>query len=133
MPHVTIIRVYTTRVVRQHNELLISTLLLLILLIYLGMCPSIPTYIHPYMSKPRLLLEINDETNGLCLQWIPYMPGTTTQGVLLLVYGTSRKTYKILCPFRNVTRGKESVLLSDTWRPSSRSKSLCYTTYLIPL
>jgi len=42
------------------------------------------------MSKLRLLLKIDDETNGLCLQWVPYMPGTTP----LLAYGTSRKAYK---------------------------------------
>ena len=59
------------------------------------MCPSILTHTHTsYMSKLRLLLETNDEINGLCLQLVPYMPGTTTQGVPLLVYGTSRKAYK---------------------------------------
>jgi len=31
------------------------------------MCPSIPTRIHPYMSKLRLLLETDDENNELCL------------------------------------------------------------------
>ena len=70
LSHVTVIRVYTTRVVKQHNKLLISILLLLLLLappIYLGMCPSVPTHIHPYMSKLRLLLETDDETNMLCL------------------------------------------------------------------
>ena len=50
---------YTTRIVKQHNELLVSTLLLLLVLpIYLGMCPSIPTHIHPHMSKPRMLLKL---------------------------------------------------------------------------
>ena len=28
------------------------------------MCPSIPTHIHPYMSKLRLLLETDDEIMG---------------------------------------------------------------------
>jgi len=46
------------------------------------------------MSMLRLLLETDDETNMLCLQWVPYMPGTTIQGVSLLVYGTSRKAYR---------------------------------------
>ena len=58
------------------------------------MYPSILTHIHPYMSKLRLLLETDAETNVLYLQWVPYMPGTTTQGVPLLVYRTSRKVYK---------------------------------------
>jgi len=59
--HVTVIRVYTTRIAKPHDELLINTLLLLLLLIlpiYLGMCPSIPIHIHPYMSKLRLLLKL---------------------------------------------------------------------------
>ena len=55
------------------------------------MCPSVPTHIHPYMSKLRLLLETDDETNGLCLQWILYM--TTTQGVPLLVYEKGSGSY----------------------------------------
>jgi len=42
--HITVIRVHTTRIAKQHNELVISTLLLLLLVlpIYLGMCPSGP-------------------------------------------------------------------------------------------
>ena len=75
MPHVTVGRVYTTRIVKQHNELLISILLVLVSVpIYLGMCPSVPIQIHQYMSKLRLLLEIDDETNGLCLQWVLCIP-----------------------------------------------------------
>ena len=63
MHHASIIRVYTTRIAKQHDELLINILLLLLSLpIYLGMCPSVPTHIHPYMSKPKLLLETDDET-----------------------------------------------------------------------
>jgi len=62
MFHVTIIRVYTTRIAKQHNKLLINILLLLLFLpIYRGMCPSVPTHIHPYMSKLRLLLKTDDE------------------------------------------------------------------------
>ena len=57
-----------TRIAKLHVELLISTLLLLLVLpIYLGMYPNVPTHIHPYMSKLRLLLKTDDETNGLCL------------------------------------------------------------------
>jgi len=68
MPHITVIRVYTTRIAKSHDELLISPLLLLLILpIYLGMCHSVPTHIHPYMSKLRLLLETDDEIYGLCL------------------------------------------------------------------
>ena len=95
LSHVAVIWVYSTRIAKQHNELLISTLLLLLLVlpIYLGMYPSVPVHIYPYMSKLKLLLETDDETNGLCLQWVPYMPRTTTQGVPLLVYGTSPKAY----------------------------------------
>jgi len=65
MPHVTVIRVYMTRIAKQHDKLLISILLLLLLIlpIYLGMCPSVSTYIHPYMSKMRLLLETNRDIN----------------------------------------------------------------------
>jgi len=48
---------------------LISILLLLLILpLDLGTCPSVPTYMHPYISKLRLLLKTDDETNGLCLQ-----------------------------------------------------------------
>jgi len=58
------------------------------------------------MSKSKLLLEINDETTELCLQWAPCMLGTTVQGVPMLVYGTSRKAYSrwvlFICPFRKV-------------------------------
>ena len=68
------------------NELLISTLLLLLVPpIYLGMYSSVSTHIHPYMSKPRLLLETDDEINGLCLQWVSYIPKTTAQDVPLLI------------------------------------------------
>jgi len=87
---------YTTRIAK-HNESLISILFLLLLLvlpIYLGMFPSVPTHIHPYMSKPRLLLKTDDEANKLGLQWVSYMPETTTQGVLLLVYEVGRKAYR---------------------------------------
>ena len=57
------------------------------------MCPSVPTHTHLYMRKLGLLLETNNKTNGLCLQWVTYMPGTTIQGVPLLVYGIGRKAY----------------------------------------
>ena len=39
-------------------------------------------------------MKNDDEINELCLQWVAYMPGTTTQGVTLLVYGTDRKAYR---------------------------------------
>jgi len=72
--------------VKQYDELLISILLLLLILpICLGMCPSVPTHIHPYMSKLRMLLETNNETNRLCLQWVSYIPGITAQNVPLLI------------------------------------------------
>ena len=61
--------------------------------IYRGMCPNVPIHIHPYMSKLRLLLKTNDETNGLCLLWVSYILRTTTQDVPLLEYGTWRKAY----------------------------------------
>jgi len=79
--------VYTTRIIKQHDKLLINILLLLLILpIYIGMYPSDPTHIHPYMSKLRLLLKTDEETNGLCLQSVMRMPGTTVKGVPLLVY-----------------------------------------------
>jgi len=85
LSHVVVLRAYTTRVAKQHNELLISTLLLLLALsIYLGMCPSVPTHIHPYTSKLRSLLETDDETTVLCLQWVPYIPGSTAQDAPVL-------------------------------------------------
>ena len=86
MPHVIVIRVYTTQVAKQHDKLLINTLLLLLLVlpIYLSMCPSVPTHLHPYMSRPRLLLKTDNETNVLCLQRVPYIPETTVQDVLVL-------------------------------------------------
>ena len=78
MPHVTVIRVYTTPITKQHDKLLVSILLLLLILpIYLGMYLSVSTHMHPYMSKPRLLLETNEGINGQCLQWVPCMPGNT--------------------------------------------------------
>jgi len=108
MSHFTVIWVYTTRIAKQHDELLISILLLLlILLIYLGMCPSVPTNIHSYMSKLRLLLDTSGGINEQCLQWVPCMPGTTVQGVPSLVYETGRKAYSkwvlFICPFKKVT------------------------------
>jgi len=136
--HVTVIRVYSTWITKQHNELVISTLLLLLLVlpIYLSRCPSVSTHIHPYMSKLRLLLETNDETNESCLQWVFYIPGTTTQDVPVLTQNLAlgkQKVGLILWPFRNITRGRESALLSDTWRPLGRSESWSCITYLIPL
>jgi len=118
LPHVTVIRVYTTRIAKLHDELLIGTLLLLLLVlpIYLDMCPNVPTHIHPYMSKPRIL-ETDDETNGLCLQWVPYIPGTTTQDVPVLTRNLplgKQEVGFILCPFRNITGGRESAFPSDT-------------------
>jgi len=78
--------------------------------------PSVPTHIHPYMSKLRLLLETDNETNGLCLQWVPCMPETTVRGVHLLVYEIGRKRHMevslIICPFRNITGGREPALPS---------------------
>ena len=40
------------------------------------MCPSVPTHIHPYISKLRLLLKTDDETNGLCLQLVHAFTGS---------------------------------------------------------
>jgi len=46
---------------------LISILLLLLALpIYLGMRSSVPTHLHPYMSKLRLLLKTNGGINEQC-------------------------------------------------------------------
>ena len=33
-------------------------------------------------------------TNELCLQWVPYIPGTMAQNVLLLVHRTCRETHE---------------------------------------
>ena len=67
---------------------------------------------------------------------IPYMPGTTVQGVPLLVYGTDRKTYRRVlydALFKMVLRRRELALPSVTWRPSGRTGRFSYTTYLTPL
>jgi len=39
-------------------------------------------------------LETNGGINEQCLQWVPCIPGTTTQDVPLLVYGTYREAFK---------------------------------------
>ena len=54
------------------------------------MCPSVPTQINSYMSKSRLLLETNDETNEFCLKWVPCIPGTMAQDALLLIRNLQR-------------------------------------------
>ena len=58
---------------------------------YIWVCvlAYIPSHIHLYMSKSRLLLKTNDETNELCLQWVPYIPRTMAQDVPVLT-GTCR-------------------------------------------
>ena len=68
------------------------------------------------MGKLRLLLETDDETNGLCLQWVPYIPGTTAQDVLVLIRNLSvskQEVGLILCPFKNITGGREPTLPSE--------------------
>ena len=79
MSHFTVIRLYTTRIAKQHDELLVNILLLLLLIlpIYLGMCISIPAQMHPHLSKSRLLLKTNKGINEQCLQWVPCIPETT--------------------------------------------------------
>ena len=54
---------------------------------------SVPAHIYPHLSKTRLLLEINGGINEQCLQWVPYMSGTTVHDVLLLMHGIGRKAY----------------------------------------
>ena len=116
IPHVIVIWMYTIRVAKLHNELLINILLLLLVLpIYLSMC--IGVYSIPHTSiydKSRLLLETNDETNMLCLQWVSYIPGTTTQDVSVLTRNLHLGNRKFVCPFRNVTGRREPALPSDT-------------------
>jgi len=68
------------------------------------------------MSKSRFLLKTDDEINGLCLQWVPYIPRTTAQDVPVLTQNLSlgkQKVSLILCPFRNITRGREPALPSE--------------------
>jgi len=68
------------------------------------------------MSKLRLLLETDDETNGLCLQWVPYIPGTMAHDISELTQNLplgQRTVGLIICPFRNVTGGRESALPSE--------------------
>ena len=55
----------------------------------LGVYPVyIPTHIHPYIRKSRLLLEISGCIDELCLQWTPYMPGITVQYCSVACDGT---------------------------------------------
>ena len=54
-------------------------LLLLVLPRCLDMWTSVPAHIYPHLSKVRLLLETNGGINEQCLQWVPYIPGTTAQ------------------------------------------------------
>jgi len=69
------------------------------------MCPSIPTH-NSYISKLRLLLKIDGETNGLSLQWVSCIPGTTTQDVPLLIWnlprGESGAKDLIVCPGKGI-------------------------------
>jgi len=70
------------------------------------------------MSKLRLLLETDDETNGLCLQWVPYIPGTMAQDVLVLTWNLplgKQEVGLLLCLFKNVT-GVGSQRSSQTHR-----------------
>jgi len=39
------------------------------------MCPSVPTHMHPYISKPRLLLKNDDETMGYIYSGSRICPG----------------------------------------------------------
>jgi len=48
------------------------------------------TYIHIWVRRDWLV-ETNDETNELCLQWVMCIPETTTQNVPLLVHRTCRE------------------------------------------
>ena len=45
------------------------------------------------MSKSRLLLETDGGISEQCLQWVMCMPGTTVQGISLLVYRTGHEAY----------------------------------------
>ena len=81
------------------------------------MCPSVPSHIHPYMSKSRLLLETNDETDVLCLQWVPYIPRTTTQDLPVLTQDLplGKQEGESYCmTIQKCNRSRESVLPSDT-------------------
>jgi len=59
-----------------------------------------------------LLLETDDETNGLCLQWVSCIPPTTAQDVPFLPQGVQEVSV-IVCPFRNVIGGREPALPSE--------------------
>jgi len=62
MSHVTVIRVYTAQLRKQHDELLISILLLLLARpIYLGMCPSIHLNTHPSIYEQDELLKTDED------------------------------------------------------------------------
>ena len=91
------------------------------------MCKSVPTHIHPHMSKLRLLLETNGGINEQCLQWVPCLPGTTVHDVPLLVLGTSRKAYmRVLLNalIKMVPGMREPALPSVAWRPTGQTGNL---------
>jgi len=62
------------------------------------------------------------------------MPGTTVQGVPLLVYGTGRKAYRrVDALIKMVARRREATLPSVAWRPSGQIGRFSCITYLMPL
>ena len=52
-----------------------------------------------------MLLETDDETNMLCLQWVPYIPETTAQDIPVLTRNLplGKQVGLILCSFKNIT------------------------------
>ena len=142
LPHVTVICVYTTWFAKRSDKTLTSyyiSILLLFLVwpIYLGMCTSIPVYIHSYMSKSRLVIENQRGyqraifTVGL-VHARDHGPGYSVAGLRNRPRGVNEKGL-IICPFRTVTGGRVPPYPSEHPDASGRTGSFSYTTYLIPL
>ena len=79
---------------KSYITVLIILLILLVPPICLGMCNSISKHIHTYLSKPRLLFEINGGINEQCLQWVPFKSGTITQDCSIAGIWTYHKAFR---------------------------------------
>ena len=99
------------------------------------MWTSVPAHIDPYPSKARLLLETSGGINELCLQWVPYIPGTTAQDVPLLGgrnLPQGKQEGLIVCPYQDSGGGSQHSPRSPGG-PQVRPDIFSCTTYLIPL
>ena len=100
------------------------------------MWTSVPAHIDPYPSKARLLLETSGGINELCLQWVPYIPGTTAQDVPLLGgrnLPQGKQEGLIVCPYHDGTRNEGASTPLGRLEAHRSDRQFSCTTYLIPL